>query len=26
EAVDDLKNHQLAGASSYNELEKLLDE
>ena len=26
EAVDDLKNPQLTGASSYNELEKLLDE
>lgn len=26
EAVDDLSNHKLKGASSYDELEKLLDE
>lgn len=26
EAVDDLSKHKLKGASSYNELEKLLDE
>ncbi|MCT7769576.1 MAG: hypothetical protein N4R51_02090 [Lactobacillus crispatus] len=26
DAVDDLKNHKLKGASSYSELEKLLNE